>query len=157
MQIIAQTITTIHQNSLVTKSNEVLLRFLNHLMWRGERASGFEFEDNYSANFVSRSSTGIYAASRFRVSIGAPSSDTNVAGGSKDSTRCSQDFSVTRVVSNSRFSRVTNENDIALLTLDSDIDFSKECVCPICMSSRVPAIGEMCTVSGWVAPGSKIL
>lgn len=96
------------------------------------------------------SNNAIYRPNKFRVTVGAPKSDTNVPGGSIDPTGCSKDFGVVRVVSNSRFSRSTNENDIAVLTLDADIDYTKDCVCPICLSATIPKIGEMCAVSGYV-------
>ena len=81
--------------------------------------------------------------------VGAMFSTTNARN--PDPNGCAQEFEVVRIVTNSRFNRLSNENDIALITVGGDIDFTKPCVCPVCLSSKVPAVGEICSVSGSVS------
>ncbi|XP_055355836.1 transmembrane protease serine 9-like [Paramacrobiotus metropolitanus] len=90
---------------------------------------------------------------RFRVVVGAPFSQTlerDEHGLLKDnSSSCAQIFNVTKVIANPQFVRLTNDRDIALVTLSSDINFADNCVCPVCLSRMKPKVGEMCAVSGY--------
>ena len=85
---------------------------------------------------------------RFKVQTGAMRSTTNAQTPDGISDGCAQEFNVIRIVINSRFNRNSNENDIAILTVDDDIDFSQPCVCPICLRPKNPRVGEICSVSG---------
>ncbi|OQV25894.1 putative Transmembrane protease serine 6 [Hypsibius exemplaris] len=87
------------------------------------------------------------APKRFKVQVGAMFSTTNMRN--PDPNGCAKEFGIARIVTNSRFNRLSNENDIALLTLDDDIDFTKPCVCPVCLRPRSPTVGEICSVSGY--------
>ncbi|XP_055355839.1 trypsin-1-like isoform X2 [Paramacrobiotus metropolitanus] len=87
---------------------------------------------------------------RLLVTVGAPLSNTNNAvKGSKDPSGCAQEFTVSEVILNSRYNKKIQENDIALVKLGSDIDFNRRCVCPVCLFSRLPLVGEICSVSGY--------
>lgn len=82
--------------------------------------------------------------------MGAPVSDTDERGKHPDPSDCTQEFQITKVLMHPEYNRQTNENDIAILTLDGDIDFTRDCVCPVCLSYRKPKFGELCSVSGYV-------
>ncbi|GAU91592.1 hypothetical protein RvY_03819 [Ramazzottius varieornatus] len=86
---------------------------------------------------------------RFKVQTGAMASTTSIRNPDGISDGCAQEFNVIRIVINSRFNKNSNENDIALLTVDDDIDFGGSCVCPICLRPKVPPVGEICSVSGF--------
>ncbi|XP_055355841.1 trypsin-like [Paramacrobiotus metropolitanus] len=88
-----------------------------------------------------------YDNNRFTIVLGAGQSDTLIS--SDDPNNCAQKYNVVRIITNSRFSSSTNENDVSILTLDRDIDFSKPCVCPVCLRNQNPKVGEICSVSGY--------
>ncbi|XP_055355840.1 serine protease 27-like [Paramacrobiotus metropolitanus] len=86
----------------------------------------------------------------FNVTVGAPFSNTNEFLQHPDANHCAQEYGVIRVVSNSKYRpKGNNEHDIAILTLDRDIDFTKRCACPVCIIDRKPMVGEICSVSGY--------
>ena len=40
-------------------------------------------------------------------------------------------------------------NDLALIQLAGNLDFSQSCTCPICLSKQRPATDEECVISGY--------
>ncbi|OWA50217.1 putative Transmembrane protease serine 6 [Hypsibius exemplaris] len=84
------------------------------------------------------------------VRIGPLTSDTN-----EGATGCQKDFQVLKVTAHYGYlrqqvsTRINSNNDIALLTLDSAIDFANSpCACLLCLKNQVPAVGDQCIAGG---------
>ncbi|OQV22554.1 putative Transmembrane protease serine 9 [Hypsibius exemplaris] len=89
----------------------------------------------------------VIAASGFTVVVGAVDSDSPTTA---DPTGCSEQFTVQKVSIHPAFLYATNDNDIVLLTLTRAIDLSgKPCACTACLTTRTPATGERCIMSGY--------
>ncbi|XP_055355842.1 trypsin beta-like [Paramacrobiotus metropolitanus] len=88
-------------------------------------------------------------ANRFRVTVGAALSHTDTVNKVTDNSRCAQTIQVASIQTNLNYSPTTQQNDIAILTLEEDIDFTSGCVCPICLEYHDPEVGEICSVSGY--------
>ncbi|XP_065121905.1 ovochymase-1 isoform X3 [Paramisgurnus dabryanus] len=63
---------------------------------------------------------------------------------------CHQSVGVEKIITHENFNQKTNENDVALLKLQSPLQFN-ECVRPVAIWNSDVLSQEMCTVTGWGA------
>ncbi|XP_055347995.1 transmembrane protease serine 9-like [Paramacrobiotus metropolitanus] len=90
--------------------------------------------------------------SRIQVVVGALDSDAP-ASNVYDPTHCAQTFTVKSATTHPAYNDTVKDNDIGIITLTTAINVDqKPCACTLCFSSRQPAVGEMCAVTGFGFP-----
>ncbi|OQV13544.1 putative Prostasin [Hypsibius exemplaris] len=70
-------------------------------------------------------------------------------GSANDPTGCADTFGVAALQIHEEYNWANSNNDIALITLDRDIQFEgKPCVCRACLRDLEPSVGDVCITSG---------
>ncbi|GAU91346.1 hypothetical protein RvY_03616-2 [Ramazzottius varieornatus] len=86
---------------------------------------------------------------RVFVQIGAMVRDFDQFNPGLDSTGCAENMAVSRVVTHPNYDQQTGDNDIGIMVLSRNIEFSKRnCACTICLRDQSPSVGDVCVVSG---------